>query len=189
MGKLDIEIVMKTCVFITGTNAVGKTTLAKRLIKQFGGIKEASKELTLCNDTRVCFAGKYADNKMFGGVDGFNQTKCLESVVRKGLSIADVIFCEGVYLHTFGLNLLNAMFVADKHLIVFLYSPVNVINERLLSRAGKGINNDAVWKKQQNCATAAKKWQSIGVPVLCFDTSRTNAEEVAETIIQKLKLQ
>lgn len=37
---------MKTCVFITGTNSVGKTTLAKALIERFGGIKETAKELT-----------------------------------------------------------------------------------------------------------------------------------------------
>jgi broad-specificity NMP kinase len=175
---------MKTCVFITGTNAVGKTTLAKALIEQYGGIKEASKELTLCNDARVCFAGKYAVDKTFGGVDGFNQTKCLEGVVREGLTKADVIFCEGMYLHTFGLNLTNAMFSAEKHLIVFLYAPVSVINERLLSRAGKGIKNDAVWKKQQNCATAAKKWQSIGVPVYAFDTSKTSIDEIIKRITE-----
>lgn len=175
---------MKTCVFITGTNAVGKTTLAKALIEHYGGIKEATKELTLCNDERVCFAGKYAIDKTFGGVDGFNQTKCLEGVVREGLTKADVVFCEGMYLHTFGLNLTNAMFSADKHLVVFLYAPVAVINERLLNRAGKGIQNDAVWKKQQNCATSAKKWQSIGVPVYAFDTSKIPMETIIKQITE-----
>jgi len=43
---------MKTCVFITGTNSVGKTSLAKALIGLFGGIEEATKELTICRDRR-----------------------------------------------------------------------------------------------------------------------------------------
>ena len=177
---------MKTCVFITGTNAVGKSSLAKELIRRFGGIKSADKWLTICNDERVCFAGKYIDGKKFGGVDGFNQTKCLESVVRKALTQHDMIFCERMYLHTFGLNLTNAMFAADKHLLCFLYAPVATINDRLLERAQEGLKNAAVWQKQLNCATAAKKWASIGVPVLSFDTSKTSTAEAAESIIAKL---
>ena len=178
---------MKTCVFITGTNAVGKTTLAKKLIQNFGGIREAAKELTFCNNGLVCFAGKYSNEKNFGGVDGFNQTKCLKEVVEKGLSACEVIVCEGVYLHTFGMNLTNAMFAAEKHLLVFLHAPVSIIHQRLIDRAGYGILNDYVWKKQQNCCTAANKWQSIGVPVLAIDTNRCNIEEEAELIIQKIE--
>ena len=177
----------KTCVFITGTNAVGKSSLAKELIRRYGGIKSADKTLTVCNDDRVCFAGKYEEDKQYGGVDGFNQTKCLESVVRKGLEQSDIIFCEGMYLHTFGLNLTNAMFVADRQLIVFLYAPVEEIHRRLLERAGKGLTNDAVWKKQLNTAAAARKWASIGVPVLSIDTSKAATKDIADTVISKIQ--
>lgn len=161
----------KVCVFITGTNAVGKSSLAKELINRYGGIARVEPTLTHCNDQRVCFAGKYDLSRKYGGVDGFNQTKCLEEVVRAGLQQHDVIVCEGMYLHTFGLNLTNAAFAADKQLVVFLYAPVAEINRRLLSRSHTGIVNEAVWRKQQNTATAAKKWASIGVPVMSFDTS------------------
>lgn len=178
---------MKTCVFITGTNAVGKSSLAKELIKRFGGIKTSDKKLTVCRDERVCFAGHYENNKKYGGVDGFNQTKCLESVVKEGLTSHDVIVCEGMYLHTFGINLTNAAFVADKQLLVFLYCPVKEIHRRLVERSGKGLTNDAVWKKQLNCATAAKKWASIGVPVLAIDTSKVPIEQIANTVIEKVK--
>lgn len=179
---------MKTCVFITGTNAVGKSSLAKVLIERFGGgIKASDKMLTICNNERICLAGHYDNSKKFGGVDGFNQTKCLESVVRKGLANSDVIICEGMYLHTFGLNLTNAAFVADRQLVVFLYAPVKEIHRRLLERSGKGLTNDAVWKRQQNCATAARKWASIGVPVLSFDTSKYNADDIATMVIAKIK--
>ena len=177
---------MKTCVFITGTNAVGKSSLAKALIARYGGIKSASKTLTVCRNGRVCLAGHYENGRKYGGVDGFNQTKCLESVVREGLSSHDIILCEGMYLHTFGINLTNAAFVADKQLLVFLYCPVQEIHRRLLERSGKGLTNDAVWKKQLNCATAAKKWASIGVPVLSIDTSQIGTDAAAQMVINKI---
>ena len=178
---------MKTCVFITGTNAVGKSSLAKEIIRNCGGIKQADKTLTICVDERICFAGKYSLTGKFGGVDGFNQTKCLENVVRSGLSNHEVIICEGMYMHSFGLNLTNAAFVADKQLVVFLYAPVDEIHKRLLARSGKGITNESVWKKQQNCASSARKWASIGVPVLSFDTSKTTVESIAKNVINKIE--
>lgn len=177
---------MKTVVFITGTNAVGKSTLARTLQARFGGIAATDKRLTVCRDGRVCFAGRYEEGKRFGGVDGFNQTRCLESVVRFGLSRHDVIICEGMYLRTFGMNLTNAAFVGDRQLVVFLYAPVAEIHHRLLDRAGKGLTNEAVWRKQLNCATAARKWASIGVPVLSFDTSKVSADMIADEIIKRI---
>lgn len=176
---------MKTCVFITGTNAVGKTTLVRELMERYGGVKESTKTITTTNGGKVCFAGHYGEGK-FGGVDGFNQTKCLEGVVREGLASHEAIICEGMYLHTFGINLTNAAFVADRQLLVFLYCPVEEIHRRLLERAGKGLTNDAVWKKQLNCATAARKWASIGVPVLSFDTSTMTAQQIADTVTTKI---
>ena len=119
-------------------------------------------------------------------MDGFNQTKCLESVVRHGLSRHDVIICEGMYLHTFGLNLTNAAFVGDRQIVVFLYAPVAEIHRRLLDRAGKGLTNDAVWREQLTCAKSARKWASIGVPVLSFDTSKTTPERIADEIIKHI---
>lgn len=176
----------KTCVLITGTNAVGKSSLAKELITRYGGIERTDRILTYCNDPRVCFAGKYDMTKKYGGVDGFNQTKCLEEVVRAGLQEREVVICEGMYLHTFGLNLLNAAFAADRQLVVFLYAPVAEINRRLLARSQTGIVNDAVWKKQQATAVAAKKWASIGVPVLSFDTSKVATPDIALQVFNKI---
>ncbi|MBO7713702.1 MAG: AAA family ATPase [Methanobrevibacter sp.] len=178
---------MKICVFITGTNAVGKTTLVKELIRRHGGIASSTKTITTCKDSRICLAGKYEEGKKFGGVDCFNQTKCLESVVKEGLEKSDVILCEGMFLHTFGLNLTRAAFVADKQMVVYLYAPVEEINKRLKERAGNGIRNESVWRKQKNAAEAARKWAAIGIPVLPFDTSKTSPEEIANKIQEKIK--
>ena len=170
-------------MYITGTNGVGKTTLAKALIEHYGGVKTADKELTLCNDERVCFAGKYGESN-HGGVDLLNQTKSLQGIVKKALKTQDVIFCEGSYMNSFGANLTNAMFGAEKHLVVFLYAPVRVINSRLLSRpSGGGVNKGVVLKQNDGCR-AARKWDSIGVPVLSFDTSKVEVGNIIQQIIK-----
>lgn len=179
---------MKSCVFITGTNCVGKTTLAKEIMRRFGGIKDTSSDTTYCRDNRATFAGVYKDGLKYGGVDRLNETKSLAGIVERALQVSDVCFCEGSYFDTFGMNLTNAMFKAQQHLYVFLYAPCEIIHKRLQERSGKMIT-ERIISKQHRTARAANKWQEIGVPVLCFDTSRTNAEEIAETIIQKLKLQ
>lgn len=177
---------MKTCVFITGTNCTGKSSLAKALIAHFGGIERVDELCTYCNDGTTAFGGKYSAEKTFGGIDGFNETKCLAKVVERGFESRNLIFCEGMYLHTFGLNLTNAMFKADRHLLVFLYAPVAVINQRLVERAGKGITNKAVISKQHAAAAAARKWQSIGVPVLAIDTDSIDIEGEVRLILKKI---
>ena len=49
----------KVVVFIGGTNAVGKTTLAKYIIEKCGGIKQTGKEATQLNDDVTSFVGPY----------------------------------------------------------------------------------------------------------------------------------
>lgn len=176
---------MKTCVFITGTNSAGKTTLAKALIERFGGIRETTKDLTFCNDSRVCFAGRYKDENRFGGVDVFNCTRVLSDVVEKGLESCDIVICEGMYLHTFGLNLTNAMFKAQKHLVVFLYAGGVILHSRLLQRGKKGLSEQTL-PKQKNACQAAKKWAEIGVPVLCYNTGECELETEVEEIYDKI---
>lgn len=176
---------MKTCVFITGTNSVGKTTLAKALIERFGGIKEVTKDLTFCNDNRTCFAGRYSYETRFGGVDVFNCTRVLTDVVRKGLEECDTVICEGSYLDTFGMNLTNAMFQAQKYLIVFLYADGTVIHNRLLERGKKGCSPQTL-PKQRNVLRAANKWAEIGVPVLSINTGECSLDKEIEIVCKHL---
>lgn len=176
---------MKTCVFIIGTNSVGKSTLAKALIERFGGIRETTKELTFCNDSRVCFAGRYRNETRYGGVDAFNCTRVLPDVVERGLEKCEVIFCEGSYFDTFGLNLTNAMFRAQRHLVVFLYANGAVLHSRLLERGKVGLS-DKTLPKQKNACRAAGKWAEIGVPVICFNTGETCLSEELEEVYNKV---
>lgn len=133
---------MKTCVFITGTNCSGKSTIARHLQQHFGGIREIASDTTWCNDSRACFAGIYHDGRKHGGVDALSKTSTLADIVTRGLQKADVIFCEGSYFDTFGMNLLNAMFNAQNFLYVFLYCDGETLmrrhQERLLASSGRG---------------------------------------------------
>lgn len=167
---------MRTCVFITGTNSSGKTALAKALIEKFGGIKEATKELTICQDSRICFAGKYSYESRYGGVDAFNCTRVLPDIVKKGLEKSEVIICEGSYLDTFGNNLINAIFQAQRYLVIMLYAEGTVLHNRLIERSKKGCNQ-GILTKQKNVLRAVKKWYEIGVPVQCYDTGKLSFDE------------
>lgn len=189
---------MKTVVFITGTNAVGKSTLAWSIISRFGGIYEERACTTFCKDKRYGLAGRYKD-KRHGGVDritnekGSSCTSRLAEVVREGLQTADVIFCEGSFMDTFGLNLTNALFLGDKALVVSLYAPPAEILRRLGVRSnGKNGRRNAdnlrrVLLKQERCMKAALKYQSIGVKVLQYDTSVTSVDTMLNEILSTIE--
>lgn len=187
---------MKVVVFITGTNAVGKSTLAWSLINRFGGISEEQDFVTICKDKRYGLAGLYKD-KRYGGVDrltndkGSSCTSRLAEVVLKGLRTVDVIFCEGSFMNTFGLNLTNALFLGDKALVVSLYAPPAVIYERLNRRSngmnGMGKRNwPAIFSKQKQAMVAAQKYEQIGCKVLQFDTSVYSTEQIRDEIMNYL---
>ena len=158
---------MKTCVFITGTNAVGKSALAWEIIARYGGVDK------ITNDK------------------GSSCTSRLAEVVAEGLRHADTIFCEGSYMNTFGLNLTNAMFKAERHLLVNLWADCKTIYDRVTNRSN-GKNGDGkrnfhrIFGKQKQSMVAARKWQSIGVKVLQFNTAETTIEEEVSVILQAI---
>lgn len=188
---------MKIVVFITGTNAVGKSTLARSLIDRFGGICEERACMTICKDKRYGLAGPYK-SKLYGGVDkitndkGSSCTSRLAEVVSEGLKTADVIFCEGSFMHTFGLNLTNALFLGDAALVVSLYAPPEVIYKRLNERSngmnGTGKRNwPKIFRKQRQALISAQKYEQIGCKVLQYDTSVYSVEQIREEIINALR--
>lgn len=181
---------MTTAVYIIGTNAVGKTSLMRAIIDHYGGIKGFSNKVTSCGDRRVKLAGKYTEDGKYGGVDSLNETKCLAEMAEREFGKgAELMFFEGSYMNTFGMNLTNAIFKADSQLVVFCYAPIKVIHKRLYARSGaaglKDFNN--VVKKQQSAFRSAKKWASIGVPVLSIDTSVRSIDEEMKLILGKLE--
>lgn len=182
---------MNTCVFITGTNCTGKSTLARALMRRFGGVTETTADTTFCGGA-AAFAGRYSGKH--GGVDSLNSTSVLEGVVRRALARVGTVFCEGSYLDTFGLNLTNALFAAEAQLVVLLHCPVGVLSRRIKDRRRSPLTPqreaavmEGVARKQRRCVSAARKYASIGVPVAAFDTSATATEEIADAVVAHLK--
>lgn len=186
----------KTCVFICGTNCSGKTTVAKALQARFGGIRATTQDTTFCNDGRVCFAGRYKTDSKHGGVDVLNRTDTLAGIVKNGFQTADVVFCEGSYLDTFGQNLCNALFAGERCLYVFLYCNKSELMRRNYERLSeaKRLNGtraeviERMMNKQRRVLSSAKKFASVGVPVMSIDSAKVSTDEVVETILKHLGL-
>ena len=187
---------MKTCVFITGTNAVGKSALALEIIHRYGGVDRITNDVTYCTDGGICLAGSYGIHR-YGGVDritndkGSSCTSRLAEVVEDGLRNADTIICEGSFMNTFGLNLTNALFKADRQLLMNLYAPPLTIYNRIIERSngrrGDGTRNwRRIFEKQRQTMISAKKFASIGVPVLQVDTSKHTTTQLADMLFNKL---
>ena len=184
---------MTTCVFLTGTNAVGKSSVARAIIERCGGIDKVEGQVTYCKDGKTALAGSYLCK--YGGVDrvtnskGSSCTSELPNVVERALQNRSIVFCEGSFMNTFGLNLTNAMFKADKHLVVNLYADAKTIWDRLNTRSnGKCGKRDfkGILNKQRSAAVAATKWHSIGVVVLQVDTARYTPQEIVDIIYNAL---
>lgn len=60
-------------------------------------------------------------------------------------------------------------------------------NELIINKLWGGVLR-RMQNRQKRTFLAAKKYAAIGVPVLSFDTDQTSPEEIAETIINHLRL-
>lgn len=179
---------MKACVFIIGTNGTGKSTLAKEIISLCGGIDEESstKEITYCTNGKVSFAGSYL--KKFCGLDSLGQTKILASLCEEALNNCDVFISEGCRMNTLGQSMTNAMFKADCFLVVSLFTDMLTIYNRLNERTGTAKKRDykQIQALQRQSMKVAKKWQSIGVKVLQFNSAEHTPKEEAEKVLSEL---
>lgn len=183
----------KTCILIAGANCSGKTSVAKCLIDRFGGIGRVTDTATFSADGRAVFAGRYTGVK-HGGVDWLNGTGALQGIVREGLMTADVAICEGSYLDTFGMNLLNAIFEAERQAYVALWCGRAELHRRNMARlnadslrkrtlAEEAAIMQGIYRRQDRVFKAAKKYASIGVPVLNYNAVELSAVAIADKIL------
>lgn len=179
---------MKACVFIIGTNGVGKSTLAKAIIELCGGIDndKTTKEITYCNNGKVSLAGNY--HKKFCGLDSLGQTKILATLCEQALAKSDVFISEGCRMNTLGMSMTNAMFKADAYLVVSLYTDMLTIYNRLQERTGSEKKRDykQIQALQRQSMKVAKKWQSIGVHVVQLNSSGHTPTEEAGMVLNEL---
>ena len=78
---------MTTCVFITGTNAVGKSSVARAIMDRCGGISAERDMVTYLADGVTCLAGHYLGCK-YGGVDRITNAKGSSQVVLRSLPMS-----------------------------------------------------------------------------------------------------
>lgn len=176
----------KICVFLIGTNLSGKTTTAKMLIHKLGGgIQRTDKTITWCNGN-LAMAGRYAVDKPHGGVDSLNCTKTLADVVEEALKHKDVVVCEGSYMNTFGINLTNAIFKAERQLVVSLYCDVYEVIRRQRTRPKAKGDIKAIMSKAKMSLSSASKWASIGVDTMYFNTKEISTEDIVNQIINEI---
>ena len=186
----------KTCVFITRTNGVGKSSIARAFIERYGGVDRITNDVSYLRDGNISLAGRY--NVRYGGVDritnekGSSSTALLAGVVEEALRNSDVVLCEGSFMNTMGLNMTNAMFKAERHLLVSLYAQPLVLYKRITERSnGKNNKGTRVWgkilKKQRQAMLSARRWQEIGVRVIQFDTGECSIDYVCDRIIETIE--
>lgn len=167
---------MRTAVFIVGTNGVGKTTVAKKVIELCGGVVSYENNLTRTKKG-LYLAGKY-DGVKNGGVDGiYSGDKLFE--ITKVLKDNDVFLGEGSRIKSN--SFMSTIFLAERKYIIFLYAPALVIQERLSERSNNNITKK-VLLNQIECKRKIKDWKSWGIRVHSFDTSKTEIEMIAKFI-------
>ena len=122
---------------------------------------------------------------------GSSCTSELPNVVERALANRHIVFCEGRFMNTFGMNLTNAMFKADKHLVVNLYADAKTIWDRLNIRSngknGRGRDFKGVMNKQRLAAVAATKWHSIGVRVVQINTAQYTPQEIVDLVYNQTR--
>ena len=170
----------------------GSISLAGKYgVTRYGGVDRITNDVTYCKTGSISLAGKYGVTR-YGGVDritnenGSSCTSRLADVVEEALRNAEVVICEGSFMNTFGLNLTNAMFKAQRYLVVSLYCPPQLIYERLTARSNgrNGKRNfELIWKKQRQAMIAARRWQEIGVRVLQMNTAEVTLDEELEKVL------
>lgn len=175
---------MKKIVAIIGTNAVGKTTLARSIIEYAGGISYIKDDVTYCCDNKTSVIGNYLEGKKIAGVDEFGETKFLSNKIKSVDS--EIVVFEGLKCGTFGLSIQSALFSGTDSFIIFLYASAKVIQERLLKRSNKGIQSASVLIQQKNNLRAAIKYKEIGVKVVSINTDELTPEQIFNEVKSKI---
>lgn len=175
---------MKKVVFITGTNGVGKTSAMRCIMEKKGGVKNVSadNDIIFLNDDRTAVGGGMNGEGNYYGIDVKRNTKCLEPICKKALESVDAVFCEGAYLHTFGLNLCRALACGEKGYVICLYSDYATIQAHLKKRGGKDLNK-AIISRQKCALSSAAKFSKIGYNVTMIDTAKSTPSQIADRIL------
>lgn len=175
---------MKTAIFFAGTNGTGKTTLMRNIISRLGGIERFEDNITYLNNSRYAVLGKYnSDSKTNVGVDWIKNTRSLAGLIKMAHSQGvDIVLAEGSMLHTFGINITNAVFAAPRRLWVLLYADVNTLRQRIRERSDAPLSDKSL-DKQYFLAKNFGEMKRIGVDAVAINTAKHSTDEIAEWVL------
>jgi hypothetical protein len=160
--------------------------MAKAMMSLLGGVTTTSKYETEVKDGRFVFAGKYIEGSKFGGVDSWGEIKPLQTIVERLLKKHECVICEGSKLHSCGPFLQDAIFKADKQIVLLCYASPIELNKRLMKRSGRGVTKE-ILQDQQACLRALNKWNEMGVKTLHINTEVLNPEDSAKYLLTQIK--
>ena len=175
---------MKTAIFFVGTNGTGKSTLMRNIISRLGGIQRFEDNITYLNDPKFAVLGKYdGGSKANVGVDWIKNTRSLAGLIKiaHGNGV-DIVLAEGCMLHTFGINITNAVFAAPRRLWVLLYADVNTLRQRIRERSNAPLSDKTI-DKQYSLAKNFGKMKKIGVDAVAINTAKHSTNEIAEWLL------
>ncbi len=174
-------------VLIIGAWCVGKTSTVRNIIEKQGIDFQCDKFLITKKNFYI--VGDYTNAaKNFAGCDCLRTTKLISNIVNDVPAYIDTVILESLYLATTGVNVLNILFNTkfSKQLIVYLYSPIDVVKNRLLLRSGSTISHH-YHRQLSRLKSLLSRYKQIGLPVICIDTSAYDINEVADIILNKVR--
>lgn len=176
---------MKTMMIISGTNAVGKSSATREVIKAISQKLTYSELNTYCGNFAFC--GKYTLDKG-AGVDRYDTTAIIKDAAAEAFDKVDNVIAEGQFTNSFGLNLLNALFLpnVERRIVLCIYAPQKVIYERLMNRGNGVFDFDNIIRKQRQAQNAAIKYKKIGCTTFAIDSSKFTPDQIGKIILEIL---
>lgn len=167
----------KTVIMIAGTNRSGKTTTSRALLARFGGEAEQRSKAVLVSreGNAACVNADFISGS----------TRSVIGLTRDLLAEVDTVIVEGMYLGSFGLVPTSVLHCGERQLYVYVYCPAAELKAREASRPNAHGDFAGIVSRQRGVLNAARKYASIGVPVLAYDTGKTSTEELVTGIMDR----
>ena len=160
-------------IYISGCSCVGKTTLARFIIEQNGGVVDYREGFTITR-TGVVLAGKYAGVK-FGGFDYMGKFKKPEFNCR-------TIIYEGTRISRINSEIGDSI-IENNGVFVYMFASINTIDKRLKQRSNTGATNHVI-KDFKGAYSIAKKYKEAGIRVITLNTDELSTEQCYDKIKQ-----
>jgi hypothetical protein len=162
-------------VIVVGGFCVGKSTLVENLAAERGGLEQHEHGYGVTADGTMTVLGKgYGRGAKTPGTDR------LDDVLEAARNCnTPILVAEGFKLSTFGLLPLTLLHQGRKQLAIALWCDNRALRRFSMQRRNKPPSK-RFFERRASAMSAAKKYESIGVPVCRINVSNKTPEEVCE---------